>query len=281
MMVSVSWCCNNKYHHITSYYYIILTSNTLRSSASMTFPAKICTEGLNQNGARIHVSLRQDVDELRLFGWSGHGFSNLNAVIFDFDSFTYCFKYEMIWCHLRKFRGQTSDNMDRLKSRDGKSQRREKKKEDQRRERVRRKKMQVCEKVEVSRNTLFFQWFGAPESRKGGSLKRRVRSHLGRWEMKNCTPLWCEADFEIKMVKTPHVRTTLGCSIVILCGTRKGFCTLPAVSKTWGFCRTFKNDGTRGTFEEDLHRSTGDIFIKDVGWCWKGLHFGASDRQVC
>ena len=40
----------------------------------------------------------------------------------------------------RKFRSQTSDNMDRWKSRGGKSQRRE---------RVRRKKMQVREKVEM------------------------------------------------------------------------------------------------------------------------------------
>jgi len=58
----------------------------------------------------------------------------------------------------KKFRSQTSDNMDRWKSRGGKSQRREeKKKEDQRRERVRRKKMYVCDKVEKSRNTVFFQ----------------------------------------------------------------------------------------------------------------------------
>ena len=43
------------------------------------------------------------------------------------------------------------------------------------------------EKVGKSRNTVFFQWFGAPEGRKVGSLKRRVRSQLARWEMKNCT----------------------------------------------------------------------------------------------
>ena len=60
----------------------------------------------------------------------------------------------------KKFRSQTSDNMDRWKSRAGKSQRgEEQKREDQRRERVRRKKMQVPEKVEKSRNTVFFQWF--------------------------------------------------------------------------------------------------------------------------
>ena len=68
-----------------------------------------------------------------------------------------------------------------MKSRGGKSQRRERqKKVDQRRESVRRKKMQAHEKVEKSRNTVFFQCFVAPEGRKVGSLKRRVRSHLGR-----------------------------------------------------------------------------------------------------
>ena len=66
------------------------------------------------------------------------------------------------------------------------------------------------EKVGKSRNTVFFQWFGAPEGRKVGSLKRRARRHLGRWEMKSCTPLWCEAHFEIKMYKAPQLRTTFG-----------------------------------------------------------------------
>ena len=78
------------------------------------------------------------------------------------------------------------------------------------RRRVRRKKMQMREKVGKSRNTVFFQWFGAPEGRKVGSLKRRVRSQLARWEMKNCTPLWREAHFQVKMYKTHQVRTTFG-----------------------------------------------------------------------
>ena len=111
----------------------------------------------------------------------------------------------------RKFRSQTSDNMDRWKSRDGKSQRREEqKREDQRRERVRRKKMQVREKVEKSQFTVSFQWFVAAEGRKVGSLKRRVRSHVARWEMKTCTPLWREAYFQLKMYKTHHSGTTFG-----------------------------------------------------------------------
>ena len=70
--------------------------------------------------------------------------------------------------------------------------------------------MQMREKVGKSRNTVFFQWFVAPEARKVGSLKRRVRSHLARWEMKSCTPLWCEVHFQVKMYKTHHCRTTFG-----------------------------------------------------------------------
>ena len=79
-----------------------------------------------------------------------------------------------------------------------------------RREKIRRKKMQMREKVGKSRNTVFFQWFVAPEGRKVGSLKRRVRSQLARWEMKSCTPLWREAHFQVKMDKTLEERTTFG-----------------------------------------------------------------------
>ena len=38
-------------------------------------------------------------------------------------------------------------------------------------------------------------------SRKVGSLKRGARSHVVRGEIKNCTPLWREAHFEVKMLK--------------------------------------------------------------------------------
>ena len=57
------------------------------------------------------------------------------------------------------------------------------------------------EKVGKSRNTVFFKWFGTPEGRKAGSLKRRVRSHLARWEMKKCTLLWREAHLQAKKLK--------------------------------------------------------------------------------
>ena len=66
------------------------------------------------------------------------------------------------------------------------------------------------EKIGKSRFTVFFQWFVAPEGRKVGSLKRRVRSQLARWERKNCTPLWREAHFQVKSDKTLEERTTFG-----------------------------------------------------------------------
>ena len=133
-------------------------------------------------------------------------------LVMDFDQI----RYVMICAYIlfydrRKFRSQTSDNMDRWKAEQGRGREKRKiRREKIRRERVRRKKMQMREKVGKSRNTVFFQWFVAPESRKVGSLKRRVRSQLARWEMNNCTPLWREAHFQVKMCKTHQVRTTFG-----------------------------------------------------------------------
>ena len=89
-----------------------------------------------------------------------------------------------------------------MKSRAGQRQRERKiSREKIRRERVRRQKIQMREKVGKSRNTVFFQWFVAPEGRKVGSLKRRVRSQLARGAMKNCTPLSHEAHFQVENVQ--------------------------------------------------------------------------------
>ena len=111
----------------------------------------------------------------------------------------------------RKFRSQTSDNMERWKAEQGRgTEKRKIRREKIRRERGRGQKIQMREKVGKSRNTVFFQWFVAQEGRKVGSLKRRVRSQLATGAMKNCTPLWREAHFQVKMYKTPGVRTTFG-----------------------------------------------------------------------
>ena len=88
--------------------------------------------------------------------------------------------------------------------------RKEKIREETESEERRCRMMQVREKVAKSRSTMFFQWFVAAEGQKLGSLKRRVRSHVARCERTNCTPLWHEARFQVKMYKAHHSRTTFG-----------------------------------------------------------------------
>ena len=96
--------------------------------------------------------------------------------------------------------------------------------------------------LEKSRNAAFFQWFVCRVSQKVGSLKRRVRSHVVRGEikklhatvarstfssqnvrfgalfevemLKNCTPLWREAHFQVKMLKIWGSQTTFWSSDV-------------------------------------------------------------------
>ena len=217
--------------------------------------------------------------------------------------------------------------MDRWKAEQGRGREKRKiRREKSRRERVRRKKMQMREKVGKSRNTMFFQWFEAPEGRKVGSLKRQVRSQLARWEMKNCTPLWreahfevkmykahqvrttfgsklrcrksarrcgakhiskskctkhsssgpllevemskkCtplwhEAHFEVKMLKTPGVRTTFGGSDVASRGRRKGLCTLSKVSNSWGFCSIFNYNHTTTSHYTPIHYTTQQLQLQ-------------------
>ena len=107
---------------------------------------------------------------------------------------------------------------------------------------------------------------------------------------KKCTPLWCEAHFEVTMLKTPHVPTTFVRSDVVSRGRRKGLCTLSKVSKTWGFRSISKNGGTCGAFEEDLQRcnfrgrrSTRDLFIRDVrrSRCWFPERGCILEHQIC
>ena len=72
------------------------------------------------------------------------------------------------------------------------------------------RRCRCAKKVGKPRFTVSLQWFVAPAGRKVGSLKRRVRSQLARWEIKNCTPMWPEAHVQVKMYKTHQVGTTFG-----------------------------------------------------------------------
>jgi len=51
------------------------------------------------------------------------------------------------------------------------------------------------------------------------------------WKLR-CTPLWREARFEVRMLKTLGVRTTFGRSDVVSRGSRKGLRTFSKMSKT-------------------------------------------------
>ena len=172
--------------------------------------------GLWSQGKLMPVRSRWTIYDLReASDWPARPFQHTDSNLL--NNINLNIRMELMF-HQKKFRSQTSDNMDRWKSSGGKSQRREEqKREGQRRERLRRKKIQVREKVAKPPNTVFFQWFVAPEGRKVGSLKRRVRSHAARWEMKSCTPLWREAHFQVKMYKTHQVWNTFGSCDVEKC----------------------------------------------------------------
>ena len=179
-----------------------------------------------------------------------------------------------------------------MKSRDGQSKRgEEKKKEHHKRECLRRKKMQMREKAGKSRNTMFFQWFVAPEGRKVGSLKRRVWSQLAKW------------------LKTPHVRSTFGSWDVEKvhtahrCSTKhisKSKCTKHTMlgplleiemskkcTSLWRQAHS-KWTCTKRTMLEPLlgveMSKKCALFWREAHVeviSWEELHFGASDLQVC
>ena len=166
--------------------------------------------------------------------------------------------------------------MDRWKAEQGRGREKRKiRRKKSRRERVRRKKMQMREKVGKSRNTVFFQWFGAPEGRKVGSLKRRVRSQLARWEMKNCTPLWREAHVQVKMYKIHHSRTTFGGSDVekVHAVVARGSEDMPLWREGHFEVKMFKTLGVRTTFGgsdvASLHYTT----LQDITLHYTPVHY--------
>ena len=168
-----------------------------------------------------YMPLRKDLEMLLFAHWAGIS----EKIMTRLASFRHIQSYHVISYHItegslevklptvwtdEKQRWEESENRRkekrRAEQRRGGERNGEEKKKDHKRQSLRRKKIQVREKVGKSRNTVFLKWFVAPEGRKVGSLERRVQSQLARWEMKNCTPLWHEAHFQVKMYKTPQLR---------------------------------------------------------------------------
>ena len=74
---------------------------------------------------------------------------------------------------------------------------------------------------------------GAKHISKSKCTKHTMYGPLLEVQMsKKCTPLWREANFQVRMYKTHHVRTIFGGSEVVSRGRRKGLWTLSKVSKT-------------------------------------------------
>ena len=125
----------------------------------------------------------------------------INVYIFTHPYVTIIINNTMnVWIYYRrKFRSQTSDNMERWKAEKRRVEERKKKskKED------RRKKIEVGEMLGKSRNIAFFRWFVGGLGWKVGSLERPLLE-VGMW--KNVTPLWREAPFQANMLKTRGLR---------------------------------------------------------------------------
>ena len=265
--------------------------------------------------------------------WWNHNNWWLTAIIFlrlKLNTMSVCLKIEYPKIH-RKFRSQTSDNMDRWKAEMGRV--RKKRREEERRKSQKKGDAGARKGRKVAKHGVFPMICGCGESKsrlakaagaepsgqmrdeklhavvarskfrsqnvqstpapdhfrklicrksarrcgakhisKSTCTKHHMFAPLLEVEMlKRCTPLWREAHFEVKSAKNWRVRSTFGRSDVVLRGRQKGLCTLSKVSKKWRFCSISKNDGRRGTLEEDLQRcisrgrrSTKDMFIRDV-----------------
>ena len=103
----------------------------------------------------------------------------------------------LYWDNRRKFRSQTSDNMDRWKAEQGRG--REKRK-------IRRKKSKKKEDADAWKGRKVAMWGS------GGSKSRLAKAAgaepAGQMRDEKCTPLWREAHFQVKMYKTHQLLTT-------------------------------------------------------------------------
>ena len=79
---------------------------------------------------------------------------------------------------------------------------------------------------------------------------------------KKCTPFWREAHFEVKMYKTPQLRTTFGRSDVVSRGRHKGLCTFSKSAKREGsvaFPKTMAGVGHLKRICKDAFRVVGAV----------------------
>ena len=68
------------------------------------------------------------------------------------------------------------------------------------------------------------------------NVQNTSRTTFGSWDVEKVHVVVARSTFRSQQWKKQRVWSTLGRSDVVLRGRHKGFCTLPKVSKTWGFC---------------------------------------------
>ena len=111
-------------------------------------------------------------------------------------------------CVRRKFRSQTSDNVDRWKAEMGRVR-----EEKRIRKKIKKRKSPKKEDPGARKGRKVAKHCVFPMICGSGGLKSRLAKAAGAepaWEIKNCTPLWREAHFQVKRHKTHQVRRTFG-----------------------------------------------------------------------
>ena len=97
--------------------------------------------------------------------------------------------------------------MDRWKAEMGRVREEKRRRKKIKKEKLSEERRSRCAKRRKSRNTVFFQWFVAPEGRKSGGCG--ASSPDERWKI--ACRCGAKTHFNVKMYKTHQVRTTFGC----------------------------------------------------------------------
>ena len=94
----------------------------------------------------------------------------------------------------------------RKKQRWEESEKRRKKNREKRKSQ--RKKMQAREKNRKLAKRCVFPMVCGSEGSRSRLANAAGAERSGQMEIRNYMPSWCEADFEVKMLKAPHARST-------------------------------------------------------------------------
>ena len=170
--------------------------------------------------------------------------------------------------------------MDRWKAEQGRGREKRKiRREKIRRERVRRKKMQMREKVGKSRNTVFFQWFVAPEAEPAGQMRdEKLHAVVARstFRSQNAQNTPCSDHFGSSDVVSRG--RSRDCAPSQKWVNREGFVAFPKTMAGVGHLKRICKDAfsVAGAVQETSSSELVRVVIS-----WEGLHFGASDLEVC